>query len=534
MKQKPLLLLQQSGRWVWRNMSAKQTESHLTVISSLVIRLIGLSLLVFACLLTWKLIKDDGYSLEAFTVPKTLEENGYSGTYMAVHVQDALLELKKQTVTIKADSLQVGTAAENDFNVNVMGLDLSIRSIAHQIQVLFGRPVKTIQGEITRSGEQLHLTLRVSGFSPVSLNQTIYGGDLDAATKGLCKQGAEALLGMTDPYRLAIVCYREKRYDYAIELVRRILRERPHERTWAYIAWGSILEEQRQLDMAISKYQRATELDSTFALAWTRWGSCLMQQQKSEEAHEKYKIALKYDPDNVNLWLSLGWMYLRSGEKALANDAFNQAIRYASNTDLTTFVSCAEGKMNLDSPEVALQLVQKAVNIGGETAYGYLARTVLASMKNDSVGIITNGLYASELDPSNFFGSKMAMSCALYQKNYQKVIEIGQNVHMGTNERYHAPQFHNLMAVSYSSLGKYDSAFAHIHRAIAADSTVGYLQATLGEIYYLTGKEALFYEKLEKSLKMGMPVRAIGMDDEPYKRVRNHPRFQQLIAKYGK
>jgi tetratricopeptide (TPR) repeat protein len=125
----------------------------------------------------------------------------------------------------------------------------------------------------------MYFTLRVSGFEPVQVKQQVVGNDVETDIRQLCRQLAESLLGITDPYRLAVVCYREKRYNQAVEWARKIIKERPYERTWGYLAWGSVLEEQGQHELAMSKYQRATELDSTFGFAWRRWSSCLSRQK---------------------------------------------------------------------------------------------------------------------------------------------------------------------------------------------------------------------------------------------------------------
>jgi tetratricopeptide (TPR) repeat protein len=528
-----ILSIRKSSLWLWRNLNAKTTEARLSIIVSLAMRLIGLLLLIFACMLIWRLTQTEDYTLEVFSVPKSLEESGHTGAFIAQHIQDELVTLKKNAGTSKADSLHIGNASETDFSVSVMGLDLSIKKIAHQIRLLFGRPVKTIEGELTQSDQLLLMTLRVSGYPPVQLSETIDAKNLGKATTNLCKQGAEALLSMTDPYRLAIASFREKRYDYAIEMVRKIIKERPHERVWAYIAWGSILEDKGNLDMAVSKFQRATQLDSSFALAWQRWGNCLVEQRKIGEAIEKYETALRYKPDNAQTWLHLAWLLLRNDEKEKSNAALEKVLYYADNTP-TFWISCAEAKMAMDSSEAARKLTEKAIAIGGETSQGYLARALLAVIDRDTDAIIRNGLYTTELDPANFYGGKIAMIYAMRQKKYAKVIEIGHNIQIHQIEKNNAIIISNILASAYSYTGKMDSAFAIIKRAIAIDSTQAYPYSTLGEIYAKSGNMNQFYANLEQSFKMGMPVKAIDPLSEPYKNLQNEPRYKALIQKYSK
>lgn len=525
-----LLTLKASAIWLYKNLSLKQTETHIGLIVSLVVRIAGLILLVFACLLIWRLFKSDEYSLEAFVVPKQLDENGYSGVYMAQSVQDALLHLKTEAGQAKTDSLHVGNASDSDFNVNVMGLDLSIKTIAHQIKQLFGRPAKTIRGEITQSGNELYMVLRVSKFDPIFLRQPIEGG-LHNAVQKMCTQAAESLLELTDPYRLAVVCYRSKRFDQSIALVRKIIKERPHERVWAYLAWAAVLEEQKQVDMALSKYQRAVELDSTSAFAWRRWGNCLSRQKDNQNALPKFERSLQLQPDNPNLWNQLATLYSEQNRPADSHAAVQKAIEYAKN-DPMVFITAAQIKLQLNSLEDARQLAQKAADIAGESANGYLAKVFISYIDKDTQGMINNGLYASELDPKNFTNSYMAMSAAAIQRNFVKVIEIGANLDFTGIPAEYQLLTYNYIATAYNVIGKRDSAVAFVNRALVIDSSFSYTYATLGEIFALNGRKDLFYKNLEKALQMGMPP-MFDFSSEPYKSEKDTPKMKAILAKYA-
>jgi tetratricopeptide (TPR) repeat protein len=530
---KVLLFIQSGFRTFYKNLSLKQTESHLSLIVSLLIRVFGLVLLVFACMLIWRLIENEDYTLEEFTVPKALEESGYTGAYMAQSVQDALHNLKEQAGSSKTDSLHVGNASESDFNVNVMGLDLSIKNIAHQIRLLFGRPVKSIRGELTQSADNMHFTLRVSGFPPTQVTQKIVDNNSEAAIQSLCKQLAESLLGMTDPYRLAVVCYREKRYGQAIECIRKIIKERPHERPWAYLAWGSVLEEQGQVDMAISKYQRATELDSTFSYGWRRWGSSLRGQKKASEAIQKFEKALQLKPDDAQVWAGIAVLYIDTGQLDKSTHAIERALHLASK-DPAILLYCAQVKMHVDSVETGKKLLQKTIDTAGETSEGFMARMMLSYLEKDTQGIIANGLYAAELDPKNFTVGRSAMGCAHLQRNYQKAIEIGNNMDLTHPDKEEVKHVYNQLAYAYNMTGQRDSAFAFIRRAIAIDSSYSYGYSTLAEIYAFSGQPEMFYRYLEKGFRLGMDASTIDYTEEPYKTYSQKPRYKALIEKYKK
>ena len=143
-----------------------------------------------------------------------------------------------------------------EFDLSVMGVGVSISSVAYHIREMFGRKNEIIRGEITQVDNTLGLTLRMSGYPSKTYEEQIINSDKKAAVNHLLRKAGEIVLGNKDPYRLAVYCYREKRYEEAIDLARLIIKERPQEVHWAYLAWGSVLEGQNKHEEASKKFRR--------------------------------------------------------------------------------------------------------------------------------------------------------------------------------------------------------------------------------------------------------------------------------------
>jgi len=63
-----------------------------------------------------------------------------------------------------------------------------------------------------------------------------------------------------------------------------------------YFEWGRALQSQGNLDDAIKKYQRVTELAPKFYLAYKFWAEALKQQGKLNEAEKMLQKASEVDP----------------------------------------------------------------------------------------------------------------------------------------------------------------------------------------------------------------------------------------------
>ncbi|MFN0037506.1 MAG: tetratricopeptide repeat protein [Saprospiraceae bacterium] len=522
---------------VWNKIDPKKTDSWLAAVLGIFLRTAGILLLLFAILIIWRMMSDTGFALQPFSVSKRLDENGLSGSIAALRLQDAIQTLKDEAASIKKDELHVGSSDANAaMNVQVMGVEVSLTSIAYQLRHILGKPQKRITGEFVQSGERLSLLLRMSGFPNARFEEPCPAGSEETAAQNLLRLGAETVLQRTDPYRLAVVQYRRKNYTAAIDLARIIIKDRPEERVWAYHAWGNILAEQGRLEEAIAKFRRATELDSTFAMAYQRWAHLLMQQRKRPEAIEKLEKSLRFNPENPDTWMTLGWQYVALGQLSKADSAYAASVRLAAGQSYEPLAWQAwmGAKMDQDSMAAALKLAQKAIEKASETADGYVTRGMAYLLQRDTVKAFEAGMRALELDPNNAIALRMVTRGLFAQKKYREVVTVTQGVKFKAWQMSMATEIFNLSAMSHNFLGQHDSAFAVIRRTIAQDTLYGTPYSTLAETYAFVGKKQLFYENLEKAFRLGMRPEMVDWSDPPYDRFRTDVRAQALREKYAK
>lgn len=65
-----------------------------------------------------------------------------------------------------------------------------------------------------------------------------------------------------------------------------------------HVKFGILVAEHDLWGEAIRNFERATEIDPTYAPAWNNLGIALEQQGDLEEAERAYARALELDPDN--------------------------------------------------------------------------------------------------------------------------------------------------------------------------------------------------------------------------------------------
>ena len=75
---------------------------------------------------------------------------------------------------------------------------------------------------------------------------------------------------------------------------------------------GSVLQEKGELEHAITFYQKALELDPSFADAWNTLGSALQEKGQPDEA-AGYIRAIECDPNLMDAYYNLGKVLMEKG-----------------------------------------------------------------------------------------------------------------------------------------------------------------------------------------------------------------------------
>ncbi len=519
--------------WDWkRAVQLERWANGLDRLATIALKMGALFLIIVALVLVYRIFQDQGYVIEAFSVPAHLEESGYKGEVVARKVQDEVLAIKKQASSVKEDSLQLTGSQQPDLNVAVMGIGVSLRSITYHLRDMFGRPNHLIQGEVTKLDEEYALTLRMAGYSAHTATVKVESGREKAAVDSLLRRGAELIVTNTDPYRLAVVKYRQKKYEEALELVRIILRNRPQEAHWAYVAWGSILEEQGKPELALEKFEKAARAKADFPLAYVRQAWALNRLDRTEEGLEAMRKAVALDPDNLDRWISYGWALHSAGQYEKADSAFEQMTILAPN-DPNAWSTWADSKVSRGAMDEALEIVERAEKMAGENAPGYMTRALAALARGDTAQALRHANAAFEMDPSTPWVAAAVMRGNYYTGKYEEVVHTFRKAepYLAGSENYQNAL--NLAAMAHNMLGEHVLAMDKARAAAALDTLQGYPYTTLAETFAFTGKADSFYHYLEAAFRKGFKIHNIDDSKPPYNQFAKAPRYRALVEKYG-
>lgn len=521
---------------LWRQLDLKVADDWLTVALGILLRLGGIVLIVFALMVTWRIIKSDGFVIAPVAVPELLEQSGFTGHVVALHLQDAIKAVKEEASSIKEDELVLEDGEQEPLEVSVMGFQISIKSIAYYVGQGLGKQQKQISGEITRSGDKLRYTMRFTGFPTARFESQIHEGDLAAAMDDLLRQGALKLLEYTDPYRLAIIYYKEQNYDEALKVIRTIIAERPHERAWAYIAWGSTLQEQGQLAAAADKFRSAIRQDSANWLPYYRLATLAFMAEDFATAQQWLEEVVRVNPSHTDALVTLGWRYTMAGRTTEADTSFYRAIRSAENTKhyASIWQSWMESKfLQEGNQEAGLAIAEMALQAAEENADGYLLRGYGYIIQKDTTAAYEALEKAYQLDPGNLRAA-IAYANANFRvsKDYEAVIAIEEAAYHPSHLHEGYANLLNISAMSCNQLGRHEQGIAKIRQALEIAPYASHLYTTLAESYAYQGDEDKFYEHLETALAKGFRPQQLSWEEAPYRQHKDTPRMRALLAKY--
>jgi tetratricopeptide (TPR) repeat protein len=294
----------QAGMWLNR-VRLRVTPRSLTVVTGAIL----------LALFVARQINHDNIDIDAISVPKDLEEEGFTPTVVASLVSDRLNDMSVVTQSRsqidRVRSLLVGSSTDLESipNVELAGTKLGTTAIVEIVRSIFGITPWHVSGEIAlrpnpnqRFELETSLTLRISRGNdrgePVVL---FLPNDPDV----IAARSAEVIVGRINPYALASYYYRNRRLDETIEEVQQIIHDReidekPDRRLLAaaYNLWGLALarrEHEGDLEQARQKFSLATEYRPDYAEAYANAGWVLQLEKSFPESISMFQKAAKFD-----------------------------------------------------------------------------------------------------------------------------------------------------------------------------------------------------------------------------------------------
>lgn len=494
--------------------------------------------LVLVCVvLVWlfRAVSREGYTIEPFSVPKHLAESGYDGIIVARKIQDQVQQLKEEAQSTKTDSLQLIGNDNPDLNVSLLSVGFSLNSLTYHLRDLIGRKNYTIRGEITQISDTYTITVRMTDYPLAEHKIVITAGDNKSAIEQTIRKGGEAILMNTDPYRLAVVCYQNKRFRDGMNAVQRVIEEHPNDAHWAYLAWGRILMKQNNPHSAVLKFKEATKLKPDFVPAWAQLAWTYQKIKQHDLAAKAMRKSVVLDPNNIRRIHNAAWFFHVEQQYEVADSLFAQAIVVAPE-DPIGWTSWADSKTGRGEVEEAIQLLARAEPYLGSNLEGLLIKAFSSFIQQDTMEALNYVEAAFELAPHSITATFQAMRGYSFKNNYDRVIEIAEQADWENMDgsTYQKQGAMNIWAMALNQKGNHDAAFSVIREAIALgqDSYAPY--TTLAETFAFTNEPDSFYYYLEYAFQNGFDTKWVTNDlsESPYDVMSQEQRFIDLIAKY--
>ncbi len=485
-------------------------------------------------------LRNETYAIEAFQVPEVFEQSGYTGVVMAKKLVDELNEVENFISSVKEGPLSSiqSNVGEPDLNVEVMGIGLTLNTVTYYLRDLLGRQNRSISGEITDIDHTLSLTLRMTGTEPFHTTYSYSESDRSVGIKHLLHEASKRIILHLDPYRMAVYHYKKNEEERSLEVIADIIKNRPEDIGWAYMAWGNLHNQMREQKEAIEKFKLAAELAPELDLIYNNWAWTEFRLENYEAAIPLFEKLSKIRPDRGEYWNAIARCYQGLEKPEEADKAYAQAVD-AEPDKVFWYGNWAEFRQqNGDTAGVTeiFEIMKQKSALEG--AHYQLAEAYYNFFTGQNAQALTNLEKALAMDPLNIDVLQQYVPlCFNVKKNYPKVKRLSYRLIERANEqnnmppRYFRQTFYNYMAMAEYSMNQLDSALVHAQMAINQDTSIAYPYTTLAETYDLIGDVEAFYKNTEIALSKGFQMQNY-LDQEPYNKYLKEKPFQDLLEKY--
>jgi tetratricopeptide (TPR) repeat protein len=430
-----------------------------TIVSSLL--LIGLGIILLGIM--YAEMRRNAVQITVFGVPPDFDKEGYSSQVVASKLADKISNIL-EVARSRAERLQVtSTFYETLPDIEIPEAKVSLRSAVQYTKELLGANPTRIGGEIIKDTKGLYVTVRIiKNNRRGDVYSQTFGGPEDKLDR-ILDRAAEYVVRENDPYLLASYLYETGKTEKALELAQFCAYNKPAEDdAWAYILWGLILEEHNQDEEAVSKYEKAIEINPNAALAYVDWGLVLEKHKDYDGAVAKYKRAIKIDSKTALAYNNWGSVLLLQGHYDAAIAKFQEAIKVEPTLSLP-YKTWAASLVEKGDYKGADAVYQTAVANNPKAADLYRSWGWALEQQNDPNGAVTKYQKAIETDP-HYSMAYNDLGHALYKQqkyaeaivNYQDAVE---------SDAMNALAFENWGA-TLQAMGNQKEAISKFQRAI--------------------------------------------------------------------
>lgn len=509
-------------------------EEKISNVFNILWRLGVFILLVFLIIVVWKDVKKEGIVFHPFEMPKKFEDGGFDGGVFAKRIFDEIESIKESARSQKTDSVQFNANERPDLQMDVLGFGLSSNSLSYYIKDLFGYESQIITGELTDLDKELKLSLRLPDQEQYIVEYSYANNTAKSGLDTIIQRAAEKIISDTDPYRLAIYLYHNGRNAEAKKLLQRIIEEKPHERKWAYLAWGHIYRADEEFDLAEDMYRNSFRADTNFALANMQLGWYAFRKKDYKKsiyhfAKCPYESVNSFQTINGLAYANMNLQDYESTEKYLRLNVKHNPKNYQAYANLSRFIL----QFEKDTSE-SFDIMRKAVALNRESLTGLAAMGDLHRRMEQFDSAIYYADRILEIEPKNL--TAIGAYADFYYTHKEDFPEANKYYHkmIAIYKQWDGDALqgcYNMIAMSHYKNNALDSSILYANLAIAQEPAAGYPYSTLAEAYYYSGDMRNFYINIRKAVERGFPVQNF-MDEEPYVNLKDDIEMTDLLATF--
>lgn len=172
--------------------------------------------------------------------------------------------------------------------------------------------------------------------------------------------------------------YRERRYDEAVQLLKRARTLSPNDPHLAN-SLGVCLNALGRSEAALESYNAAIRIDPAMAAAHFNRGAALESLNEIERSRSAYERAAELDPRYVEPLASLAWLDARAGNVASARTHAERALALSASNVLALMALASADLQSGDLPAAQARLRQ----LDGDSALTPINRSIVQGMIGD-------------------------------------------------------------------------------------------------------------------------------------------------------
>jgi eukaryotic-like serine/threonine-protein kinase len=293
------------------------------------------------------------------------------------------------------------------------------------------------------------------------------------------------------------------------------------------------------VDSAIEHFQKAANLDPSFALAHSALGAAYASRVMKgfgepgdhHRAHEAFNKALALDPYLIEARMTMVFIYLSGGEKDKARQAVDQLGREAPNDASVQFVRGVVARLDGDY-EKSLRSFERMVrlNPAEQVVANYnRARVFMYQQRyDDALRELDQGAAA---EPDHPLIRTFRARVMYYRGEPQKAAEILKEV---LDRHQQLDGIRPIFATCLSALGRHEEARAQLSEEVietaADDHDIAYW---LASAYALEGQREEALKWLRRAIELGNENKPWFEKDKNWDAMRDDPEYREIIDRIG-